>query len=166
MSSGHARTKFNPVSTRPDQDLHRVIRIYWMQSPSSKDSTDHVFKLLNHYHSTGKFRRQQIEFFFLFFPQKTRFDTSCKLSSMETICMNCQNLFSGKNKKNFSICHLLKIFPRVLSTNQSIYPVNKHGPWYIAWMHLRVVMSAGLIRTALLLFWKLIFNTLHAGKNF
>ena len=29
--------------------------------------------------------------------------------------MKCQNLFSGKNKKNVSTCHLLKILPRVLS---------------------------------------------------
>ena len=52
--------------------------------------------------------------FFLFFP-KTGFDISCKLSPMETICMKCQNLFSGKNKKNISKCRLLKILPRVLS---------------------------------------------------
>ena len=32
----------------------------------------------------------------------------------ETICMKCQMLFSGKNKKNISKCHLLKILPRVL----------------------------------------------------
>ena len=25
---------------------------------------------------------------------------SCKLSSMEKICLKCQNLFSGKNKKS------------------------------------------------------------------
>ena len=29
--------------------------------------------------------------------------------------MNCQITFSGKNKKNISKCHLLKILPRVLS---------------------------------------------------
>ena len=33
---------------------------------------------------------------------------------MEIICMKCQNLFSGKNKKNISKCHLLKIVPRVV----------------------------------------------------
>ena len=31
------------------------------------------------------------------------------------ICMKCQILFSGKNKKNISKCCLLKILPRVLS---------------------------------------------------
>ena len=34
--------------------------------------------------------------------------------------MKCQNLFSGKNKKkNISVCHLLKILPRVLSVKIS-----------------------------------------------
>ena len=27
----------------------------------------------------------------------------CKLSRVETICMNCQNLFSGEIKKNISV---------------------------------------------------------------
>ena len=53
--------------------------------------------------------------YFSYFSQKTGFDISCKLSPVETICMKCQNLFSGKNKKNISICFLLKILPRVLS---------------------------------------------------
>ena len=30
-------------------------------------------------------------------------------SPKETICMKCQSLFSGTNKKNISKCHLLKI---------------------------------------------------------
>ena len=30
------------------------------------------------------------------------------ISALETICMKCRILFSGKNKKNISICHLLK----------------------------------------------------------
>ena len=35
--------------------------------------------------------------------------------------MKCQNLFSVKNKKSISICHLLKILPRVLSLNRLQY---------------------------------------------
>ena len=46
----------------------------------------------------GKFSRQQIDDIFLIFPRK-RFDISCKLSAKETICMKCQRLFSGENKK-------------------------------------------------------------------
>ena len=44
---------------------------------------------------------------FLIFSQKTGFDSLCKLSpiEMETICLNCQLLFSGKNKKIFqNVC--------------------------------------------------------------
>ena len=54
----------------------------------------------------------KLEIFF----QKTGFVISCKLSPEETVCMKCQNLFSGKNKnKNISVCRLLKILLRVLS---------------------------------------------------
>ena len=49
---------------------------------------------------------------FIYFYQETGLDISCKLSPLETICMKCQNLFSGEN---ISICCLLKILPRVLS---------------------------------------------------
>ena len=48
--------------------------------------------------------------FFIYFSLKTGFDISCKLSLMETMCMKCQNSFSGKNKKNISIHCLLKVF--------------------------------------------------------
>ena len=48
------------------------------------------------------------------FTQKTGFDISCKLSLLEIVCMNCQNLFSKKNKKTILVCCLLKILPRVL----------------------------------------------------
>ena len=34
------------------------------------------------------------------FSQKTGFDISCKLSPVETICMESQILFSGENNKN------------------------------------------------------------------
>ena len=49
--------------------------------------------------------------------QKTGFDISCKLSPWKTVCMKYQNPISGKNKKNISMCCLLKILPRVLSIN-------------------------------------------------
>ena len=45
------------------------------------------------------------------------FVISRKLSPVETICMKWQNIFSGKNKKNISVCCLLKKLPRVLSIN-------------------------------------------------
>ena len=53
--------------------------------------------------------------YFSYSSQKTGFDISCKLSPLETICMKCQNMFFGENKKNISKCCLLKFLPRVLS---------------------------------------------------
>ena len=47
-----------------------------------------------------KFSADDILKYFSFFPQKTGFDISCKLSPLETICMECQILFPWKNKKN------------------------------------------------------------------
>ena len=46
-------------------------------------------------------RRQMNDIFFSFFPRKKkkkkkRFDSSCKLFPVETICMNCQIIFSEK----------------------------------------------------------------------
>ena len=38
--------------------------------------------------------------YFSYFSWKIGFDISCKLSPKETICMKCQILFSGKNKKH------------------------------------------------------------------
>ena len=35
--------------------------------------------------------------------------------------MKCQNLFSGKNKKNVPECCLLKILPRGLSINKPVF---------------------------------------------
>ena len=42
-------------------------------------------------------------FLFFFFFEKIGFDTSCKLSPKETICMKCQNQSSWKNKKNINL---------------------------------------------------------------
>ena len=44
--------------------------------------------------------RRHLEIF-CYFSQKMVFDSSCKLSSSETFCLKCQNLFSGEN---FVIC--------------------------------------------------------------
>ena len=37
--------------------------------------------------------------YFSYVCQKTDYDIPCKLSPLETICMNCQGLFSGENQK-------------------------------------------------------------------
>ena len=63
---------------------------------------------LNIFQSTGKFSRRQTDI--SYFSQKIDFGISCKLSPQETICLKCQSLFSGKNKKYISKCCLLKFF--------------------------------------------------------
>ena len=47
-----------------------------------------------------KFSADDILKYFSYFSQKTGYDISSKLSPKETICLKCQILFSGKNKKN------------------------------------------------------------------
>ena len=56
-------------------------------------------------------------------------DDKLMIFSKETICMKCQILFSGKNKKNISKWCLLKILPRVLRVKkdqQRTYPANMY----------------------------------------
>ena len=82
-----------------------------------EEQQHNCIKIFNLYHSVGLFSRRQIDYIFSYFSQKTAFDISYKLSLLLTICMKCQNLFSGENKKNTSMCRLLKILPRVPSVN-------------------------------------------------
>ena len=57
-----------------------------------------------------KFSADNILKYFSYFSQKIGFDISCKLSPVETICIEFQSLFSGKTKKNVIIaCHLLNL---------------------------------------------------------
>ena len=69
---------------------------------------------------------------FSYFSKKIGFDNSCKLSPKETICMRCQGLVFGKNKKNTPKCSLLKILPNMLSAkeqpDQDLYhpPFSQH----------------------------------------
>ena len=61
------------------------------------------------FYQASIFSRRHFEIFFLF-SQETGLDISCKLSPMETICMKCQLLFSGKKiRKVSSVCCLLKL---------------------------------------------------------
>ena len=53
--------------------------------------------------------------FFSSFPRKQVLTFHAKVSLLETTCMECQNLFFGKNEKNISKCYLLKFLPRVPS---------------------------------------------------
>ena len=57
-----------------------------------------------------KSKDNKLTIFFLFCLE-IGFDISWKLSPKETICMKCQSLFSGKNKKKYFKISLLKFFP-------------------------------------------------------
>ena len=57
--------------------------------------------------SLVKFSADDILLYFSFFSYQIGIDILCKLSPVETICMKCQILFSGKNKKNITnLCYL------------------------------------------------------------
>ena len=78
----------------------------------------------------GKFSRWKIDDFFSYISQKIGFDISCKLSPKETICMNCQILFSGKYKKNISKYLLLNFLPSMLSLEKKwIEKMNRAETW-------------------------------------
>ena len=70
-------------------------------------------KLIFTAHSLGRFSRWQTDY--ILFLQKIDLDISCKLSPLKTICMKCQNLFSGKIKTIFQNVILPKILPRKLT---------------------------------------------------
>ena len=65
--------------------------------------------------------RRHFEIFFSDFSQKTVFDTSCKLSPLETICMKCRILFSGKNKKNITNLSSAELAQRVVKVKLLIH---------------------------------------------
>ena len=90
--------------------LHRPILLALFVPRSGLSRTLHLWVCIHSfsvYHFLGWFSRRQIDIFLTYF-------------SVETFCMKCQNLFSGKNKKNISICHLLTILPVVPSINMII----------------------------------------------
>ena len=86
-----------------------------------KNESDLIFSSLT-LRTLGKiFSGRHIDIF-SYFPHKTSFDVSCKLSPLETICMKCQNLFSRKNKKKNHqlMCHLLTLAQRVIMVKAEI----------------------------------------------
>ena len=66
------------------------------------------------------------------FYQESDFDLSCKLAALKTICTNCQNLFSGKNKKQYHRCVVCWISPEIGKgyTNILIISAQKYMLWY------------------------------------
>ena len=65
--------------------------------------------------------------YFSYFSQKTDFDISCKLSPVETICMKCQILFSGKTIINLSSAELAQGVVKVKETSKNILLLKFHA---------------------------------------
>ena len=73
-----------------------------------------------------------------YFFKKIGFDSTCKLSPEETICMKCQILFSGKNKIKYNyllrrqfMCNVNSYFLRKIRKISLIYHLlNLPREWY------------------------------------
>ena len=107
MGKGRSKVAFatsHVTFTKYDNPLLQGVTISLMTSTDSI-SNQHLYQnTFNLYHSRGYFSRRET-ILFLFSP-RTGFDILCKLSPMVTICMKCQNLFSGDNMKTISFCLL------------------------------------------------------------
>ena len=57
-------------------------------------------------------------------------DDKLVIFPLRTICMKRQNLFSGKNKKNISICLLLKILPSARLCVNAKHTLEHHMPYF------------------------------------
>ena len=78
----------------------------------------------------GKITADDILIYFSYFFQKIRFDMekirfdiSCKLSPKVTICMQCQILFSGENKKNMINLSSAEFGHRIVKVNANCYMI-------------------------------------------
>ena len=105
-----------PVSTGKHNIFHSQDKTLYLSKKHCFFSFPHgitIVMLWNLIYTLDKiFGRQHTEIFFLFF-QKNRIWHFMHIVS--TVCIKCQNLFSGKYRKNILVCCLLKILPRVVN---------------------------------------------------
>ena len=80
---------------------------------SIKGNAQYVVTHLLTHNILGKVFSRRHTALFSYFSKKTGFDSSCKLSPMETICMKCQILLSWKNKSN-----IINLWSAELSTRE------------------------------------------------
>ena len=64
---------------------------------------------------------------------------SCKLSPVETICMKCQRIVSGKNKKTNSKCRITKTYLYNFDPLKPHFYIVKLG---FTWVHIISLISA------------------------
>ena len=80
-----------------------------------------------------------------FFPKKTGFHISCKLSSVKTVCMKCQTWFSWKNKKyQFVFCW---IYPEAGKGESDIQNCSRLFTWNVKPNFLGKISAAVVIDT-------------------
>ena len=93
-----------------------------------------IYNLSSTLNMLGKiFSRRHFE---IYFSQKIRVGISCKLTSMEKVCMKCQRLFAGKNKKKYiSLIHRVSGKPLRLMSSENgdityeKYAIARHHKW-------------------------------------
>ena len=85
-------------------------------------------------------RRHITILFFLIFHREKGFDSSCKLSPTETICMNFQILFSGKNKKNINLSSA-QLAQRVEKVKKTWTITRENNPYRTCGQHILAVWS-------------------------
>ena len=92
------------------------------------------------------FNRRHFEIF-SYFSKKTGFDISCKLSPgpVETICMKCQILFSGKSKVNITNLLSAELAKRVVKVNSFAATGDNNRLLQTAWIQMRRLIMSRLI---------------------
>ena len=138
MITGEFRTK----QTRPKQDClfngslpERLRGIpcvlqYWKKNKKTKKKTHtHVITL---YMLWANSADDKLMLFFVFFFKKIGYDTSCKLSSSETICIRCQILFSRKVRKIFQnvVCWNLYLACKLTDSHRPTFRNQQTGKLY------------------------------------
>ena len=107
------------------------LKLPWKSNSNGQQkSSKTLLASINLYHSPGIISKRRIDDIFLIFPRKQdiTFHANCLLRRQ--FAWNVISCFLGKNKKNVSKCHLLKILPRVLSVKESrsaLFTINIHS---------------------------------------
>ena len=94
----------------------------------------YLIYFFNLYHSLGEFSRWQINDIFLIFPRKQDLTFLTNCLQWRHFVGNVKTCFQGKNKKNLSICRLLKILLRVHTVHQyTLKNVLCLNYWVVLW---------------------------------
>ena len=108
-NSGRFPAQARTLNTASDLDLHCLSFIQLFLTRHKAHEVKRACSKLLDKHSKeltlstlGKFSADDILKYISYFSQKTELNMSCKLCPLETICMTCQILFSGKIRKKYN----------------------------------------------------------------